>query len=107
MKPRLFLLSLVIALALVSLALAGAGSAGLAAAFAPPETTALSAGRYRLTGVTLRYIPGDAWPERDLASGGGYHLQGLAGPPPANPVLTGPRLVGSGCCCLYLPCVSR
>lgn len=102
MKPRLFLLSLVIALALVSIALAGAGSAGPDAAFAPPEATTLSAGRYRLTGVTLRYIPGDAWRESDLASGGGYHLQGLAGPPPA-----GPNLTGDGCCCMYLPCVQR
>lgn len=102
MKPRLFFLALVIALALVSIVLAYARSAGPDAAFAPPEATTLSADRYRLTGVTLRYIPGDAWWESDFASGGGYHLQGLANPPAASP-----RLTGDGCCCMYLPCVQR
>jgi hypothetical protein len=102
MKPRLFFLALIIVLALVSIVLAGGGSAGLAAAFAPPEAATLRAGRYQLTGVTLRDTQDSTWQESDQASGGGYHLQGPASPWPANPQLT-----GSGCCCLYLPCVRR
>jgi hypothetical protein len=59
--------------------------------------TMLSGGRYRLTNVTLSYPQNNAWQESDLASGGGYHLQGLASP----------QLTGNGCCCMYLPCVRR
>jgi hypothetical protein len=62
-----------------------------------PGMTTLSGGRYRLTGVIQQYSKGDAWQDSGLASGGGYHLKG-----PASPQLT-----GSGCCCMYLPCVQH
>jgi hypothetical protein len=62
-----------------------------------PGVTTLSGGRYRLTSVTASESQQRAWQNRDLASGGGYHLKGLASP----------QLTGSGCCCTYLPCVQR
>jgi hypothetical protein len=62
------------------------------------QVATLTGGRFRLTSLTL----GNDQQEPDLASGGGYHLKGLANPPFARPQLT-----GNGCCCLYLPCVQR
>jgi hypothetical protein len=67
-----------------------------------PETMMLSGGHYQLTNMTLSYAQGIGWQESDLASGGGYHLMGLA-----SPQLASPQLTGDGCCCLYLPCVRR
>lgn len=77
-----------------------AGAAGhyrLSGTLSQPDAAMLSGGRYQLTNVTLRDTQGNAGQMGDLASGGGYHLQGLAGP----------QLTGNGCCCVYLPCVRR
>ncbi|PKO17906.1 MAG: hypothetical protein CVU38_21645 [Chloroflexi bacterium HGW-Chloroflexi-1] len=99
MKRKLFLLTLVIALALASGALAQArGSARPDVAIGPPEVGTLSGGRYHLTSVTLRSTQGDAWHVSGASDGGGYHLQGQARPAASS---------DSGCCCTYLPCVIR
>ena len=103
MKRRLIVL---IGLALVCLVLAGfalerpqtvesraaeAVSAGghymLSGAASQPEATTLRGGGYQLAGATQ----GRA---QDLASGGHYQLSAPAGRE-------------NGCCCNYLPCVSK
>ena len=56
-----------------------------------------SGGDYQLTDVILDDHQDSASPVRDVASGGDYRLQ----------VVASPRLTGSGCCCLFLPCVIR
>ncbi len=87
MKRNRFFLALVIALALVSIALVGSGSAGLDASVAPTEATILSGGHYQLSGT----IQSQSQP---LASGGSYQL-------------SAPASSENGCCCMFLPCVSK
>jgi hypothetical protein len=62
-----------------------------------PDALMLIGGHYQLTSIVLSYTPDDISQDNEIASGGGYHLQ----------VLTKPRLAGSGCCCLYLPCILK
>ncbi len=61
------------------------------------DTKVLNGGHYQLTDILLNQAQDDASPANEIASGGGYHLQ----------VLDSPRLTGTGCCCLYLPCIVR
>jgi hypothetical protein len=105
MIPRwaFILAAMLVAIALMTgVALARTGGGGMSSATGnhslsgtmdQPDATMLNGGHYQLTGVTLGDAQGSAW----QASGGGYHLQGLAGP----------QLTGSGCCCTYLPCLRR
>jgi hypothetical protein len=87
MKHKLIFLMLILALVLMPIALAQAKvSAGPDTASSPPGGEILSGGHYHLTDA--------AW---QVSSGGGYYLVG-----PAST-----RLAGSGCCCVYLPCVQR
>ena len=112
MKPKLIprwvlivaaMLAAVALMTGVAFARTGGGSLFSAAGNSPsetisqPEATMLRGGRYQLTDVTFRDIQVNASQESNVASGGGYHLQGLARP----------RLTGNGCCCIYLPCVIR
>lgn len=74
-----------------------AGNQSLSGTSAQLDTTMLSGGRYQLTSAILGYTQSNTPQESEVASGGGYHLQGLGSP----------RLTGNGCCCLFLPCVVR
>jgi hypothetical protein len=93
----------------VALARTGSGAAGNHGL----NATMLSGGHYQLTTGVLRSAQANAGQENvlasgghyrlmeparqenELASGGHYHLQ-----EPSNSGIT-----GSGCCCLYLPCI--
>lgn len=79
------LLTMALLMATVAFAQTGPNPPGLSAA----PVGAASGGRYRLSSL--------AWQVNGSAAGGGYLLQG-----PVQPALT-----GSGCCCLFLPCVLR
>lgn len=89
---------------LTGVALARTGGGVISSAASNPsltmdqmDATTLSGGHYLLTHVTLSYAQGNAWQASELASGGGYHLEGLASP----------LINGNGCCCTYLPCTLR
>jgi hydroxymethylpyrimidine/phosphomethylpyrimidine kinase len=91
MKHRLFLLTLVIALALVSISLVRAGSVGAGSdvAVAPPDAVILSGGHYRLVSTDTQVDV--------VASGGEYRLLAPAAPTSSE----------NGCCCTFLPCMLR
>jgi hypothetical protein len=92
MKTRSVILVAVVALLFLSTgALAQPG--GLYTA----EQGAASGGGYRLTSLALPSVPGPTWQVSGSASGGSYRLSAPAAPASA----------GSGCCCTYLPCVTR
>jgi hypothetical protein len=85
---------LLVALLLVGVALPAAGptraqSGGPGRAPYTVRAGTVAGGGYQLTSL--------AWPITGAASGGTYHLS----------MANTPALQGSGCCCTYLPCVSR
>ena len=91
--------ALVTILTLVAMVLLALSAAALAQAARPyqAEPTTLSGGQYTLTGLGPGSFPGSAWWISGEASGGNYRLSA----PPA------PASAGSGCCCIYLPCLTR
>lgn len=84
MRIRFILLVFLLALLLLS-----TGAGALAAPRYQIETGTISGGGYRL--MTLGSQAGH------VSAGGAYRLLGPAAP----------ELRGSGCCCVYLPCVLR
>jgi hypothetical protein len=84
MRVRFILLVILLAFLLLS-----TGVGALAAPRYQVETGTISGGGYQLT--TFGSQAGN------VAAGGAYRLLGP----------TAPELQGSGCCCVYLPCVLR
>jgi hypothetical protein len=83
-RRRIVLLAIMLTLLLMSTVASAQPSGGYAV-----EEGVLTGGGYRLTSVTL--------PAGDTISGGGYQLLSLAES----------MATGSGCCCIYLPCILR
>ena len=89
MKKRVAILT-----AILTLFLLGTAIVALATERSPVARYAVApgiaaGGRYQLVGLS--------WQVSGTASGGDYRLLPVAAP----------QLTGSGCCCTYLPCVSR
>ena len=95
MKARTVILVVLVALlCLGGVALAQSGGAGPAPEYVVQAMTS-AGGTYHLASLPLRQAQGDAWQVSGTATGGGYVLA----------IPSAPALRGSGCCCVYLPCV--
>ena len=90
---------LVTILAIVAMILLVLSAAALAQAARPydAEPTTLSGGQYILTGLDLGSFEDSTWRVSGEASGGNYRL--------SAPLAL--ASAGSGCCCTYLPCITR
>lgn len=84
MRIRFILLVFLLAFFLLS-----TGAGALAAPRYQVETGTISGGGYQLTNLGSQ--------AGHVSAGGAYRLLGSAAP----------ELQGSGCCCIYLPCVLR
>lgn len=83
------IVALLCGLLLVGTALAQSGGGHAPSVLYTVQHGVASGGSYHLTGL--------AWQVEGSAAGGGYRLLG-----PVSPMLR-----GNGCCCTYLPCVLR
>jgi hypothetical protein len=87
---RVFLIAMAATLVVGSVGLAQPGG---------PDTAGLgtaSGGGYHLTSLAPSAISGLAWQVSGTASGGSYRLSAALA-----------AAAGSGCCCSYLPCITR
>jgi hypothetical protein len=97
MKARtVILVALVALLCLGGVALAQSGRVGPAPEYVVQAMTS-AGGTYKLASLLLRQAQGAPLQVSGTATGGGYVLA----------IPSAPTLRGSGCCCIYLPCVLR
>jgi hypothetical protein len=91
--------ALVTILIVASLVLLALNTTALAQTTEPyrAEQTTLTGGQYTLTSLDPSSFLESLWRVNGEVSGGNYRLS--ASPAPAS--------AGSGCCCTYLPCITR